>query len=114
MARTTVQANIDYEAMGSRIKSMRLSKGLLQTEVAKKLGLSQTHMSNLERGRTGITLENMAKLVDIFDCSIDYLVFGTPDRRNDAQDEFLRNCSIEDVVKVIKCYKLFKNEGLQE
>ena len=33
-------------------------------------------MSNIESGRAGLTLENLVKMTNIFNCGIDEIVFG--------------------------------------
>ena len=48
---------VDYKAVGLRIKTLRLKNNIYQTELAKNIGVSQTHMSNIESGRAGLTLE---------------------------------------------------------
>ena len=37
--------------IGTRIKMLRFAKHMQQTELAKRMGISQTHMSNIESGR---------------------------------------------------------------
>lgn len=67
---------VDYKAVGLRIKTLRLKNNIYQTELAKSIGVSQTHMSNIESGRAGLTLENLVKITNIFNCGIDEIVFG--------------------------------------
>ena len=67
---------VDYKAVGLRIKTLRLKNNIYQTELAKNIGVSQTHMSNIESGRAGLTLENLVKMTNIFNCGIDDIVFG--------------------------------------
>ena len=57
---------VDYKAVGLRIKTLRLKNNIYQTELAKNIGVSQTHMSNIESGRAGLTLENLVKMTNIF------------------------------------------------
>lgn len=67
---------VDYKAVGLRIKTLRLKNNIYQTELAKSIGVSQTHMSNIESGRAGLTLKNLVKMTNIFNCGIDEIVFG--------------------------------------
>ena len=50
--------------IGSRIKYLRTQRGLSQREIAKRIGVSQAHMSNMERGYSNITMENLLALHD--------------------------------------------------
>lgn len=67
---------IDYVAMGQRIKVLRLAKNLQQNQLADMLGISQTHMSNIELGRTGVILEHLVKMGQILQCILDDIVSG--------------------------------------
>ena len=50
---------------------MRLKLAVSQTECASKLGISQTHLSNIEHGRSGITLQMLCRVCDILQVSLD-------------------------------------------
>ena len=39
---------VDYKAVGLRIKTLRLKNNIYQTELAKNIGVSQTHMINMQ------------------------------------------------------------------
>lgn len=48
--------------IGTRVKMLRITKGVSQTELAKQIGVTQTHLSNIENGRAGLTIPNLIKL----------------------------------------------------
>ena len=56
--------------VGNRLKLIRIQKGLGQNEVAKLMGISQAHLSNIEGGRSNITLSNLLKLHDVLEASM--------------------------------------------
>lgn len=56
--------------VGARIRLLRLEKNLAQNEVAEKIGISQAHLSNIEKGRNNITLENLLRLHEVLGCSV--------------------------------------------
>lgn len=58
-----------------RLKELRLKKGLTQTELGKKLGISQKSYSHWESGKTEPSLENLIKLADLLEVSVGWL-FG--------------------------------------
>lgn len=71
----------DYKHdMGLRIKSERKKRKLTQEQIAEKLNISVKHLSEVERGLTGLSVENLIKLSNIFGVSIDYLVKGEADK----------------------------------
>lgn len=56
--------------VGERIRAMRIQRGMSQSEMAKIVGISQAHMSNIENGHSNITLENLFALHDILGVSM--------------------------------------------
>ena len=48
--------NIDYKAIGVRIKAARARKGVTQGYIAEVTGLSTPHISNIETGNTKLGL----------------------------------------------------------
>lgn len=49
--------------IGKRVKMQRISAKVSQTELAKELGVTQTHLSNIENGRAGLTIPNLIKRI---------------------------------------------------
>lgn len=62
--------------IGLRIKKLRKQAGLTQAELGEKIGYSCKHVSELERGITGISIDLQILLSNFFHCSIDYLLTG--------------------------------------
>ena len=56
--------------VGARIRLLRLERNMAQNEVAEKIGISQAHLSNIEKGRNNITLENLLRLHEVLGCSV--------------------------------------------
>lgn len=44
------------QGIGSKIKLLRTLRQVNQQQLAKQLGISQTHMSNIEAGRVSVNL----------------------------------------------------------
>lgn len=86
----------DYKKdMGLRIKEKRKSLKLTQEEISEMLDISVKHFSEVERGLTGLSVENLIKLSNILGVSIDYIVKGEADK-----DKW--NCIISDLQNVPK------------
>jgi len=71
--------NIFFE----RLKSLRLSKNLKQSDIAAHINVSVTQISDIERGRRSTSVENLIAIAEYFDVSLDYLVgrSDNPERR---------------------------------
>lgn len=53
----------------AKIKDLRIAKGLTQEDFATALGLSRTSILNMEKGRHGITLENLYTVCILLECT---------------------------------------------
>ncbi len=65
--------------MGLRIKNRRKEIGLTQESFAEKLEISVKHLSEVERGLAGLSIENLVKLSEILEISLDYVIKGKID-----------------------------------
>lgn len=63
--------------IGERLKSLRLSKGLSQKNVADSVGMTEAGYQNYEVARRAPTLEKLIALCDFFNVSADYLLGRT-------------------------------------
>lgn len=57
-----------------RLKELRLYCGLLQKELAEKLGVETRQISRLETGYNEPNLSQLIKIADFFEVSVDYLL----------------------------------------
>ena len=60
-----------------RVKEQRKLYRITQREMAEKLGISQPSYIRYENGTSEPSQENLVKIADIFDVSIDYLLGRT-------------------------------------
>lgn len=102
------ERELDYREIGLRIKTMRMKANIYQTSMAKTIGVSQTHMSNIESGRAGLTLENLVKMSHIFNCDIDEIVFGPRPKQEDTTMDLLKSCTMEDVIQALAMLRSVK------
>ncbi|MBP9663313.1 MAG: helix-turn-helix transcriptional regulator [Pyrinomonadaceae bacterium] len=62
---------------GTRIRELRLAKGLSQEQLAERTGFHRTYIGMVERGERNLSLSNIATLARSFDLSISELLdFG--------------------------------------
>lgn len=65
---------IDVKSTGTEIKIRRIRSRITQKELAEVLGVSQTHLSNVENGRTMLGLEGFLKVKRYLGCTLDDLL----------------------------------------
>lgn len=63
--------SLNSQKVGERIRKLRIQKGISQIELARAIAVSQTHMSNIEKGHAGISLWTAVKISRVLECSID-------------------------------------------
>lgn len=68
--------------VGSKIREYRKKKGMNQTELGKKLGVAQNTVVGYEKGEWEVSYDNLFKLADIFEISIDDLF---PETKSDEK-----------------------------
>mgnify|MGYP000776149756 FL=1 len=56
------------EKIGANVKFLRTMR---KQDVAQTLGISQTHLSNMERGRVKFSLKQLLRLANLFDCQLE-------------------------------------------
>ena len=59
------------EKIGANVKFLRTMRKLRQQDVAQTLGISQTHLSNMECGRVKFSLKQLLRLANLFDCQLE-------------------------------------------
>lgn len=70
--------------LNERIRSLRLSKGISQVELAKLLSVSKQSISNWENDNIQPSIEMLIHLADIFNVSTDYLLGREIERKIDT------------------------------
>ena len=59
---------------GARLKELRKRNNLTQKELAEQIGIKQNSYSDWENGKTEPSFENLIKLADLFEVSLDCLL----------------------------------------
>ena len=90
---------LNYKEIGLRIKTLRLKNNIYQTVLAKEIGVSQTHMSNIESGRNNVTVDNLYKLHEILECPMSsfFVDIDGKEEEKDTKDVF----SLEDLAQAL-------------
>ncbi len=64
-----------------RLKNLRKQAGFTQVDVASKLGISQQAYASWERGAKKPTQDNLVKIAQILNVSVDYLLGNTGNKK---------------------------------
>ena len=65
---------LDYKAIGKRIKIARIKADLTQERLAEIVEISPTHMSNIETGTTRVSLTAIVSLANALSVTVDDLL----------------------------------------
>lgn len=66
----------ERKAIGSRLKSLRKKRGLLQDDLANLIGLKVGTISKYEQGDRTPGIRQMARIAEILECSVSELMTG--------------------------------------
>ena len=69
-----------------RLKDLRKQAGLTQVDVAERLGISQPAYASWERGVKKPTQENLVKIAQVLNVSVDYLVGNSEDKSDELDN----------------------------
>ena len=103
--------NENFKLLGRRVKFLRMEKGISQTDMAEAIGLSQTNLSNMESGRTAITIQNIFKMRNVLGCKMSDF-FVDFDGEAMAKEEAKKAIELEDALQILKLLKSIDVKGL--
>lgn len=93
-------------SIGSRIKELRIKRGLTQEELAKQIGVTKGAVANYENEVSSPKIDLMYKLFDVLDCDANYL------HQDDMMRSTYRNSSTpEEFERLIKKYRSLDPHG---
>ena len=102
----------DLKLVGSRIKAVRISRGMSQADLAVEASVSLPLISNIERGKRGMQLETFVKVAEALQVSADYLLRpDVPEVKAIYQGEFaelLEDCSASEMETILKIVREVK------
>lgn len=67
---------INQKDIGQRIRVLRKEKRLSQLELANRLNINMDHLSRIENGNKGMSLDLLTEFSKYFSVSTDYILFG--------------------------------------
>lgn len=111
-----MKLDIDYKAIGLRIKAARARKGLTQGNIANLTGLSTPHISNIETGNTKLGLPTIIHLANVLDVSVDELLCDNIHHSEQIYcnelAELVKDCSVDELHIISELTKVIKKAGI--
>lgn len=115
LERRIVMTDLDFKAIGLKIKERRQAVGITQERIADVLDVNPSHISNIECGRANPSLSALVKIANILQCSVDYFISGEytykidKDKEKTLDDKImdkLKYCDSDKKIKILKVIDL--------
>lgn len=90
MPRPAKNVVISKHELGQRVRALREAHGMSQTAVARALGVTQSNVSEMERGVRGLTIHQVTKFARVLDTSTDAILVGNHASRAKASGRSVR------------------------
>ncbi len=87
-----------YRLFGNRVRELREEKNVTQEELARRVDLSRTSITNIEKGRQRVLLHQMVEIASALDTSPKDLM---PAKQEIVEEQTLR----PDVARVVEILK---------
>ena len=104
--------DVDIDDYGGKIRELRISRGLTQNDIAGMMHVTPGYISNIENGRTSMSLRMLIYFAKAMDMSLDALVANIdPEYQVMTIDKEILDCiskmSNDDKVRLHKTLKLW-------
>ena len=109
-----MEVEIDYLAIGKRIRTARLSKKMTQETLSNMIDVAPTYVSSIENGHTKLSLATLLGIAQSLDTTVDQLLYdNTPVlvSKFDADiKELTSDCSNQEKEFLLEIIKSTKTE----
>ena len=95
MADRDRKLNKDSVRIGTCIRIARERLGLSQDELASMVGVGTNSLSKVETGKNNFSFDHFLRLVRALDAEPGVLIFGTPLRMENGEEQIIRESRIE-------------------
>lgn len=109
---------LDYKALGKRIKEKRLKMHLTQERLGEIINVATSNISHIERATTQVSLPSLVKIANALNTTLDQLTCDSLYSIADIYVEqdisnLLQNCSLEEK-QIIKDIVIAAKKSLKE
>lgn len=100
---------MDIKKVGEQIAVLRKAKGLTQSELGERIGVSFQAVSKWERGETLPDVTLLPDLAKILETTVDFILLG-----NEKVIEYKGKFTVTDIKKGLNCFKNAVNIWVQK
>ena len=91
--------NYDTRRSGAYIQNLRIQNGYTQNQLAKTLNMDRSHLSRIESGTKGCSVDLFIQLSEFFHVSLDALILGMePDIPQESERNVRLKADIADLI----------------
>ena len=105
--------DIDYKAIGQRIREQRKSRKLTQCTLAELSSVEPSNISHIERGATKLSLPTLINIANALETTLDSLVYDSLKSSrhisSDLINKEIADCSDEELKAIVKIIKTTKD-----
>ena len=105
--------DINYIAIGKRIRQLRIERGWSQAMLAEKSGVEPSNISHIERAATKLSLPTLVNISNALEVTLDEIVYESLIKNehitNDIINELLSDCTSKEIFAIIEMIKTTKS-----
>ena len=105
--------DINYIAIGKRIRQLRIERGWSQAMLAEKSGVEPSNISHIERAATKLSLPTLVNISNALEVTLDEIVYESLIKNDhitcDVINQLLADCSTKEISAIIEIVKTTKN-----
>lgn len=104
---------INYIAIGKRIRQLRIDHGWSQAMLAEKSGVEPSDISHIERAATKLSLPTLINISNALEVTLDEIVYESLIKNehitSDIINELLADCTSKEISAIIEIIKTTKS-----
>ena len=104
--------DINYNAIGERIKAYRNKLNITQAQLGELSGVEPSNISHIERGATKVSLPTLIKIANTLGASLDDLVYDSLSKNQHISvkdlNEILSDCNDSELKTLVEMVKSTK------
>ncbi len=105
-------ADINYAAIGMRVRRFRKARSLTQASLGEKAGVEPFTISHIERGATKLSLPTLVRLANALGTGLDELVYNSIDKNEHITHKDLAavidDCTPKEMHAILKVVEVLK------